>query len=183
MTDLKAKTVVLEVTSEDDRLWCPLSWATGVRLTGQCRVLHQWTHKDNWNNMWHLPHYVELRIAQKLQCLTFAFVLGLFINRGLLQPQCSQYKHIDTIKQYEIDINNRWKLMKQVFTYNTANNAKCIYYGDHKFYHFILVNSSPLSAVYMRQWINSALVKILACRLFCAKPLSERVRGYFQLKH
>ena len=35
------------------------------------------------------------------------------------------------------------------------------------------VNSSPPSAAYMRQWIGSALVQIMACRLYGAKPLSE----------
>ena len=32
-------------------------------------------------------------------------------------------------------------------------------------------NSSPPSAAYMRHWIGSALVQIMACRLFGAKPL------------
>ena len=35
------------------------------------------------------------------------------------------------------------------------------------------LNSSPSSAAYMRQWIGSALVQIMACRLFGAKPLSK----------
>ena len=33
----------------------------------------------------------------------------------------------------------------------------------------------------MRQWIGSALVQIMACRLFGAKPLSKPVLGYCQL--
>ena len=40
------------------------------------------------------------------------------------------------------------------------------------------INSSSPSAVYMRQWIWSALVQIMACRLFGAKSLSEPVLGY-----
>ena len=35
------------------------------------------------------------------------------------------------------------------------------------------INSSAPSAAYMRQWIGSALVHIMACRLFGAKPLSK----------
>ena len=35
-------------------------------------------------------------------------------------------------------------------------------------------NSSPPSAAYMRQWIRSALVQIMVCRLFGAKPLSNQ---------
>ena len=34
-------------------------------------------------------------------------------------------------------------------------------------------HSSPPSAAYMRLWIGSALVQIMACRLFGAKSLSE----------
>ena len=34
-------------------------------------------------------------------------------------------------------------------------------------------NSSPPSAAYMRLWIRSALVQIMACHLFGAKPLSK----------
>ena len=33
--------------------------------------------------------------------------------------------------------------------------------------------SSPPNAAYMRQWIGSALVQIMACRLFSTKPLYE----------
>ena len=42
-------------------------------------------------------------------------------------------------------------------------------------------NSYPPSAAYMRQWIGSALVQIMACRLFGAKPLSKPTLGYCQL--
>ena len=42
-------------------------------------------------------------------------------------------------------------------------------------------NSSPPSAEYMRQWIGSALLQIMACRLFGTKPLSKPMLGYCQL--
>ena len=35
------------------------------------------------------------------------------------------------------------------------------------------VKSSPPNAAYMHQWIASALVQIMVCRLFGAKPLSK----------
>ena len=41
--------------------------------------------------------------------------------------------------------------------------------------------SSPPSAAYMCQWIRSALVYIMGCRLFNAKPLSKPMLGYCQL--
>ena len=37
---------------------------------------------------------------------------------------------------------------------------------------YLRINSSLTSAVYMRQRIGSALVQIMACRPFGAKPLS-----------
>ena len=36
------------------------------------------------------------------------------------------------------------------------------------------LNSSPPSVAYMRWWIGSALVQVMACRLSVAKPLPER---------
>ena len=42
-------------------------------------------------------------------------------------------------------------------------------------------NLSPPSAARMHQWIGSALVKIMACRLFGAKPLSKPMLCYCQL--
>ena len=42
-------------------------------------------------------------------------------------------------------------------------------------------NSSLPSATYIRQWIWSALVQIMACRLFGAKPLSKPMLGYCHL--
>ena len=44
-----------------------------------------------------------------------------------------------------------------------------------------LFNSSPRSATCMRQWIGSALVQIMACHLFSAKPSSKPMLGYCQL--
>ena len=42
-------------------------------------------------------------------------------------------------------------------------------------------NSSPLDAAYMRPWIVSALVQIMACRLYGAKPLSDPRLDHYQL--
>ena len=41
-------------------------------------------------------------------------------------------------------------------------------------------NSSPPSAAYVSLWIGSALVQIMAVRLFGAKLLSEPLLGYCQ---
>ena len=44
-----------------------------------------------------------------------------------------------------------------------------------------LVNSFLPGAAYMRHWVGSALVQIMACRLFGAKPLPEPMLSYYQL--
>ena len=44
-----------------------------------------------------------------------------------------------------------------------------------------MINSSPPSAAHMCQWIGSASVQIMACRLFGAKALSKPKLGYCQL--
>ena len=45
----------------------------------------------------------------------------------------------------------------------------------------VTLNSSPHIATYMRQWIGPALVQVMVCRIFGAKPLSKPVLGYYQL--
>ena len=44
------------------------------------------------------------------------------------------------------------------------------------------VNSSPSSATYMHQWMGSALVQIMACRLFNTNPLSKPMLEYCWLE-
>ena len=44
-----------------------------------------------------------------------------------------------------------------------------------------LINSSPPSAAYMRQWTGPSLVQIMACRLFGVKPLPDPMLVYRQL--
>ena len=44
-----------------------------------------------------------------------------------------------------------------------------------------IFNSSPPSATYMHQWSEPSLVQVMACCLFDAKPLPERMIAYCQL--
>ena len=43
------------------------------------------------------------------------------------------------------------------------------------------INSSP-SAAYMRQWVGSALIQIMACRQIGAKLLFKPMLGYYKLE-
>ena len=44
-----------------------------------------------------------------------------------------------------------------------------------------VINSSPPSAAYMRQWTGPSLVQVMACCLFGTKPLPEPMLAYCQL--
>ena len=58
--------------------------------------------------------------------------------------------------------------------HSTAARLCCIDY-------VVSLNSSPPSATYMHQWIQSALVQIMAWRLFGTKPLSTPMLAYCHL--
>ena len=45
----------------------------------------------------------------------------------------------------------------------------------------VQIDSSPHCALNMRQWIGSALVQIMDCRLLGTKPLYTPMLGYYQL--
>ena len=55
-------------------------------------------------------------------------------------------------------------------------SRRCIRYID------VLNTRFAVSAAYMRQWIGSALVQMMACRRFGTKPLSKPTRVYCQLE-
>ena len=55
----------------------------------------------------------------------------------------------------------------------TIKVSKCAISSNAHHRNENMVNSSPLSNAYKRQWIGSALVQIMACRLFGAKPSSK----------
>ena len=56
-----------------------------------------------------------------------------------------------------------------------------IIYSIYSSQEILTLNSSPPSAAYMRQRTESAVVQVIACRLFIAKPLPETMLAYCQL--
>ena len=77
-----------------------------------------------------------------------------------------------------------WRISQSVpkifIQYNIFKNDNFKFIVTHRQSHW--VNSSPPSDPYMRQWIGSALVQIMACRLISAKPLSEPMLEYCYLE-
>ena len=85
---------------------------------------------------------------------------------------------------YVLNDNFDRKIYLSVITFNVSINLE-VYRLDHhrSRWYAITFNSSPPSAAYIRQWIWSALVQIMACRIIGAKPLSKSKLGYCQLDH
>ena len=92
---------------------------------------------------------------------------------------CSSY--IWVINNLSILLPNKMHLISDVCHKNSVS-AKRQNYRERSDFQLILI-SSPSNAAYMHQWIWSALLKIMACRLFGAKPLSKPMLGYCQLDH
>ena len=81
---------------------------------------------------------------------------------SLLQP----FLYVTVCPIYTYSINNVcpvWNVIFGAFLWKMWNELNSLQE----------VNSSPPSATYIRQWIGSAMVQIMACRLFGTKPLSE----------
>ena len=66
-------------------------------------------------------------------------------------------------------------LIRELFLQTSSAKSWQFCYGRQR------INSSHPSAAYVRQWIVSALVQIMACRLFGGKPLSKLMLDYHQL--
>ena len=65
------------------------------------------------------------------------------------------------------------------YTVYVATQGHNIAYPETHIKWTVNQNSSPPSAAYRCQWTGSALVQIMACRLFGAKPLSKPMLGYW----
>ena len=94
----------------------------------------------------------KLTWGKKCMCLLLLLLLSLSLSSSLSSSSSSQLLI----------------LLCNLCMYHATNIIFCI-------------NSSPPSAANMRQWIVSALVQIMACCLFGAKPLSKPMLGYCQL--
>ena len=70
---------------------------------------------------------------------------------------------------------DQWWLL---INHTPSNRLQWIkYLNESIFIDKIILNSSPPSATYMHQCISSALLQIMVCRLFGAKPLPKPMLG------
>ena len=92
----------------------------------------------------------------------FALVHKAHFKNISIQKLCSVNAFIETF----------WGALDMCLTVSLLHNV---------FMKILIVNSSPPSAAYMRQWTGSASVQIIACRLYDIKPLPEPMLTYCQL--
>ena len=78
-----------------------------------------------------------------------------------------------------VNFPHKWPVTRKMFPFDDVI-MKWIG-GSPLHDHSCYFNSSPPNAAYGHQWIGSALVQIMACRLLGAKPLSQPMLGYCQL--
>ena len=103
--------------------------------------------------------YVDIKIRNVSETKELNLKVGFHMKK---------YVHFGVAAKREYYVN-----IQRVIVYNTQ-------WINHRRRRF---NSSPPSATFMCQWIGSALVQIMACCLFGAKPLFKPTLGYCQLDH
>ena len=123
-----------------------------------------------------------MNIRQLSNCLVF--IMGIpILARKHTKMTPGSYISIKMLS-YQFWISHCWD--KMVWWFHFCDGISCIVKAIIFIFKQALIgqtvlNSSSLSAAYMHQWIRSALVQIMTCRLFGAKPLSEPVLVYCQL--
>ena len=125
---------------------------------------------------WYLVLYLSLFMVMFLKRCHFS--AGNLWTIGL--NQLGQLGHHDTQSQKLFSKIERLPRIKQIAVGGGQHMVALAYNGTVR-KKTMPFNSSPPSAAYMRQWIGSALVQLMACRLFGAKPFSKQMLGYCQL--
>ena len=131
---------------------------TDIRMQVNCHLTH--CGLSSLYGVWDIGHHWFM------YCLVACAALRHYLNKWRLVIKRNEVQwnwNLNTIIfiQQNVFQNVAWKLAAILF------RSQC-------------VNSSPPCAAYMRQWVGSALVQIMACHLFGAKPLSKPMPWYCQ---
>ena len=109
---------------------------------------------------------------------------------GQLNPQVIGWWEFVIPHNEVLELANSFRISPCVFFEELIGvSMNCIHHYATPLIYFLLnwfsarlANSSPpTSAAYMYQWTRSALVQVIACHLFGAKPLAEPKLDYCQL--
>ena len=111
--------------------------------------------------------------------------------RGVIYKACI----FDNIGNIFAHMNMFWKYNTNIYTYISIDTKEQWFTHEKSIIFYITnissqwqvcspgicFNPSPPRATYIRQGTGSALIQIMACRLFWAKPLSQPMLVYCQL--
>ena len=114
--------------------------------------------------------------------------MGLVRPDNTENPKAPHYWHIvKGIQRWLVDSPYKGSVMRKavpchdvITSYGSVTNQWFVWDSRYAWV-YIVFNLSPPSGAYMRQWIGSALVQIMTCRLFGAKSLSKPMLCYCQL--
>ena len=121
--------------------------------------------------------WVKLSIFSQLSIIQYIALCVFNLSICLVK---TENLYFFLLSHYQIGSMNHYPLFRVM---SWSNGMRCMSL-------YIVINSSTPSAVYMRMWIGSALVRMMACRLFGAKLLCNCVTAvhvyselYFCLHH
>ena len=144
----------------------------------QCVIL--WLVQDLFiTNPW--QHVVNIRTKLPQQSWQGRVLVRLLCVRNLICVFILDAKFRMNALSWDITWCNQFTCHSSGQIMN--HSSKCQETTEKYVSHFVswsIFNSSPPSATYMRQWIGSALVLIMACRIFGTKPVSQLLPGICQ---
>ena len=164
-------------------------------------ILTQCSHEKKTGNMnhttkvrfFHLSKISSSHILNYVASIRFQLVHKHFCTRNVAsetQAICRNINHVYVTSYYSPHSCVKWRRCEQIMShwrsliiwlvdqqYGNVLNQYEIWHISMQFV-WDMFHSSPPGAAYMRQWIGSALLQIMACHLFGAKPLSKPMLGY-----
>ena len=151
----------------------PTLYVVGLRPVFLSCILIKLYERNAWNN-------ISSRLLQKQR----SHIIMLWYEVCYLRPWIVL---LDRCIFWDINMPYSWCfVMPFYFTYF----LKSYTYTEHIYICLITLYENEInphyplispSAAYMRHWIRSVLVQIMACRLVGAKPLPKPVLGYSQM--
>ena len=160
-------------TGGDQYTWPRLQLISGRAGLGLCNLIGQagkiQLYRQNSRTCFALSgvvtksKFLKTHKIEPIACLWRWYIsfVSCEFNSLMAWPMPYNYKlHMEIWYGSESYRHKIWANVDSVLCYNM------MWIGHNE-----LINSSPASAAYLRQWIGWALVQIMACRLFDAKPL------------
>ena len=129
----------------------------------------------------------EQELSLNAEKTHIAFYFSETRTRSLVNNLQLRYTDQETTRKQKGQMNVSFPQKQTSLKFEAKPNTflvwKYVWKYRHEMVSILCINSSLPSAAYMRKWIGSALVQIMACRLFGAKPLPEPMLTYCKLDH